>query len=232
MGFELIPHKNAEEWRRSLAKRMAAQIRQDLASERPVVLSLAGGSTPFPVYQALASRDLDWSRVVVIPGDDRCVAHDSEYSNVRNLRDAFSEAPGVTVAPITNADGSDDLETAERVMSAYPMHFTVTLLGMGDDMHTASLFPGSTALASGIDPLSLTDVIQVVPDPLPPEAPFSRISMTSQRLLRSRLILLAIKGQGKRDALRKALDLKDPMQAPIMAILNDAAATTEIHWCP
>ena len=236
MGFELIPHKNGDDWRRSIVRRIVAQLREDLkTSERPVVLSLAGGSTPNALYADLATHtDLDWSRIVVMPGDDRCVPHAHESSNVRALREVFAPAiaNGLTVAPLTADDESCSMDTGESMMATYPMHFSVSVLGMGNDMHTASLFPNSASLALGVDPQSLSDVVTVIPDPLPPEAPFPRISMTSQRLLRSRLVMVAIKGESKRDALHRALDLKDPMQAPIMAILGDDAHTTEIHWCP
>lgn len=232
MPFELIPYKSAADWQRALIKRLVARVREDLAADRPAVLCLAGGSTPLAVYAELAAADLDWSRVTVLPGDDRCVPHTDSHSNVYQFREAFAKAAGITVLPITEADGSNGLQAALDATNANPMHFSATVLGMGNDMHTASLFPGAINLAAGIDKLSHTDVLQTVPDPLPPEAPYPRITLTAQRLLRSRAVILAIRGQAKRDALRRAMDLGDPLQAPILALINDSATNTEIHWAP
>lgn len=232
MPFELIPYKSAADWQRALVKQLVTRVREDLAADRPAVLCLAGGSTPLPVYKKLAGANLDWSRVTLLPGDDRCVAHTDIHSNVHQFREAFADAAGVTVLPITQDDGGTGLQPALDAANAYPMHFTATVLGMGNDMHTASLFPGAVNLAEGLDKLSHVDVLQTVPDPLPVEAPYPRITLTAQRLLRSRAVILAIRGQAKRDALRRALDLGDPLLAPILALINDSATNTEIHWAP
>ncbi|MDD3799036.1 MAG: 6-phosphogluconolactonase [Novosphingobium sp.] len=144
----------------------------------PVAITVPGGSTPFPILARLTKMDLDWSRVAVWPGDDRVVPEDHPASNTGRIRALF-EPVGARVVPL-----ADD---------ARPPHFALAWLGMGADGHIASLFPNTDPQAA--DPLP---VRRLTPDPLPPEAPFDRISLTIPALLASDEILFVIRGEDKR----------------------------------
>ena len=144
----------------------------------PVALCVPGGSTPFPILARLAEKPLDWRRVVVWPGDERIVPPDHPASNLGKLR-GLLEPTGANVVPLT--------ETAQ------PPHFALVWLGMGGDGHIASLFPNTDPRAD--DPLP---VRRLTPDPLPPEAPFERLSLTLPALLDSDEILFVIRGDDKR----------------------------------
>src|SRR5690606_22120292 len=108
--------------------------------------------------------------------------------------------------------------------------FDAVVLGMGNDGHTASLFPGAVALAAGFDPA--LDACRIDPDPLPPEAPYPRISLTVARLLRARALHLVITGERKRAALEQAIAGNDPWRHPVMAVLAAPGAEVQIHWSP
>lgn len=147
------------------------------AAPGPIAICLPGGSTPFPILADLHGSALEWDRITVWPGDDRIVPEDHPASNVAKIRTAL-EPLGATVVALT--------------VQARPPHFALTWLGMGGDGHIASLFPNTDPAAD--DPLS---VRQLTPDPLPPEAPFDRLSLTIPALLNSDALLFVIRGQAK-----------------------------------
>lgn len=147
------------------------------ASTGPVAISVPGGATPFPILAALTQSGLEWARIVVWPGDDRIVPEDHPASNVGRIR-ALLEPLGARVVAL-----------AEGLVSP---HFALVWLGMGGDGHIASLFPNTDPQAD--DPQRLR---RLVPDPLPPEAPFDRLSLTIPALLDSDAILFVIRGAEK-----------------------------------
>ena len=143
----------------------------------PIAITIPGGSTPFPILALLHSTALDWERIAVWPGDDRIVPEDHPASNVGQIRAAL-EPLGAVVEPLTE--------------TATPPHFSLTWLGMGSDGHIASLFPNTDPQAR--DPLP---VRRLTPDPLPPEAPFDRLSLTIPALLNSNAVLFVVRGAAK-----------------------------------
>lgn len=170
------------------------------ASEESIAITVPGGSTPFPILAELAQRPLDWSRIAVWPGDDRIVPEDHAASNVGRIR-ALLEPAGAKVFALTE--------------DAVPPHFSVAWLGMGGDGHIASLFPNTDPQAD--DPLALR---RLTPNPLPPEAPFDRLSLTIPALLDSDAVIFVIRGADKvalfKAAVRGAHDL------PIARLLRAA----------
>ena len=165
---------------------LAARLGEALsASAGPVTITVPGGSTPFPIIEALLAHDLDWTRLVVWPGDDRVVPEDHAESNTGRLRDLFEPA-GAEVVTLTE-------------MEAVPP-FALAWLGMGTDGHIASLFPNTDPRID--DPRR---IVRLTPDPLPPEAPFDRISLTMPALLASDALLFVIRGEEKRAIFEQAL---------------------------
>lgn len=154
------------------------------ASERPVAITVPGGSTPFPILARLAAMALAWRRVTVWPGDDREVPEDHPASNTGRIR-ALVEPAGAEVVALS-------------VMEQVP-HFALAWLGMGADGHIASLFPNADPRAD--DPQR---VRMLTPDPLPPEAPFDRISLTIPALLDSDELVFVIRGAEKRSIFEAA----------------------------
>ena len=148
------------------------------ASAEPVAVTVPGGSTPFPIFERLVQADLDWSRVTIWPGDDRIVAEDHPASNTGKIRALF-EPSGAEVVTLS-------------VMEQVP-HFALAWLGMGADGHIASLFPNTDPQVDDAAPMRT-----LTPDPLPPEAPFDRITLTIPALLASDALMFVIRGGDKR----------------------------------
>ncbi|KQY54824.1 6-phosphogluconolactonase [Lysobacter sp. Root494] len=216
----------------ALSARLENIVREAIAERGQAMLVLAGGRTPFPAYRALASRDVDWSRVVLMPTDERCVPHDHPACNLREMRSAFAQAEGVRFASLTTEDGDPDRSgtQARAMLSRHAADFDAVVLGMGNDAHTASLFPGAVDLAAALDPQGAGDACRIDPQPLPPEAPFPRVTLTAARLLRARSLHLAITGEGKHAMLREAQASQDALRYPVAAILHAPGADVHIHW--
>lgn len=158
-----------------LAERLAMRCAQ---APGPVTVTVPGGATPFPIVEDLLARELPWNRLVVWPNDDRAVPEDHPASNTGKLRALFGSV-GAEVVTLTE-------------MEAVP-RFALAWLGMGADGHIASLFPNADPRAEGPP-----RIVRLTPDPLPPEAPFDRISLTIPALLASEELMFVIRGAGKR----------------------------------
>ncbi|QZD90359.1 6-phosphogluconolactonase [Qipengyuania aurantiaca] len=186
-------------------ERIAEWLEQELAralaaTDGPVTITVPGGSTPFPIIAKLLEADLDWSRLVVWPGDDRIVPEDHEASNTGKLRAMFEPA-GAEVVTLT-------------IMEQVP-HFDLAWLGMGADGHIASLFPNTDPKLD--EPRS---IVRLTPDPLPPEAPFDRISLTLPAILDSDTIAFVIRGEDKRAVFDEAAGGKSDL--PVARLLAGA----------
>ena len=196
-------------------------------------LALAGGRTPLPVYAQLAAANLG-GVVSAIPTDERCVPHDHPACNLRALREAFAADANIVPNALTREDGDVDASLAQSraLLAVNPQPFDAVLLGMGADGHFASLFPGAENLAEGLATASGIDAIATLPDPLPPEAPFPRITLGLARLLRARSLHLIVTGARKREVLRAAQSAYAPLRAPISALLHAPDAVVHVHWSP
>jgi 6-phosphogluconolactonase len=166
------------EW---LHGRLAAALARSAA---PVAVTVPGGSTPFPILERLAAMPIAWRRLTVWPGDDREVPEGHPASNTGKIR-ALLEPAGAEVVALS-------------LMEQVP-HFALAWLGMGADGHIASLFPNADPRAD--DPLKMR---LISPDPLPPEAPFDRITLTIPALLDSDELMFVIRGGEKRALFEEA----------------------------
>lgn len=172
----------------------------------PVSLALSGGGTPGPVYQALAaSPHPDWERTDIFFADERAVAPDHPASNYRLAREMLLERAGIPaerVHPMFPDEPAGDDEALERAARAYedllPPRLDILILGLGEDGHTASLFPGSEALSETRR--------RVVPAVGPTE-PRRRLTITPAVIQAARLVVVLARGPGKREAVRRALQM-------------------------
>ena len=212
--------------RAALMAGLASVMVKELASalrNGPATLSVPGGTTPGPVFDALSVADLDWARVFVLLNDERWVGEDSPRSNTRLLRERLLQrkAAAATLLPLyAPAPQPEDKldELAQGIAPHLPV--TVLLLGMGNDMHTASLFPGADHLLQALSPDA--PVLMALRADAAGEP---RITLSARVLQAAHHIHILITGPEKRQALDRAQTLP-PELAPIRTVLDQAT----VHW--
>ncbi|MAK99083.1 MAG: 6-phosphogluconolactonase [Citromicrobium sp.] len=210
------------------ADRVANIIESAIADRGHAVVAFPGGSTPVPAFELLAGRPLDWENVTILPGDDRMVDHADKLSNFAMLERHF-RSTGARLVPLV-ADGEADsaaAEAANRRLDALPWPLDLVWLGAGGDGHTASIFPGPDYR----DALT-TDAraLKVTPDPLPPEAPVARITLSASAIRSARHRMVSLRGTDKRDVLLAAMSDGNRSPYPIGAVLD--RTDTEFYWSP
>ena len=221
--MEFIEYPDREMMMMDLASRLAGELNNRLFQNEWASLAVPGGTTPGPIFDNLSSADLDWSRVHVMLTDERWVPEDSARSNTRFLRERLlvDRAASATYVPLyvpfeRPEDGLAGL--AAGIEPVLPL--SILLLGMGADMHTASLFPGADRLSDALDrgapPLMAMRA---------PGAPEPRITLTAPVLTGAISTHILITGAEKREALERARGLS-PAEAPVAAVLPNAM----IHW--
>lgn len=208
-----------------VANRLAGDLKTQLLSHETASFAVAGGSTPAPIFDDLCAADVDWSRIRVMATDERWVASNSERSNARMIRERLlvNRAAEARFLPFHVPDHDPEDVIAEvEAMIAPELPISVLLLGMGPDMHTASLFPGVQGLRAALEPSAPTLAIL-----RPDSQPEARISLSARVLDAAISKHLVIYGDDKRKALENAR-LLPPEEAPIQAVLTDMA----VHWAP
>ncbi len=211
-----------------LAGLIADQLREALNAKGKASLAVPGGTTPALFLSALSIADLDWSKVAVMLTDERFVPETSDRSNTRLLRETLlkNNAAKANLIPFyTSADQPEDVLDQLSATIAKSLPLDVAVLGMGDDMHTASIFPGADRLTEALDPASTAILLPM----RAPSAPEPRLTLTAPVLRAANHLHLLITGTAKKAALEKAMSTPDTKDAPVR-ILFDAIHPLHIHY--
>ena len=190
---------DADDWLDRALAFVAAAEAEALAGRGEFHIVLAGGGTPRRLYRALADQDHDWSRWRVWFGDERSLAPDDPARNSAMAREAWLDKVGMPAGNLHVIPAERDAEAAARLYAkelSGLADFDLVLLGLGQDGHTASLFPGHDWGEAEGSAAAL--VVADAPKP-PPE----RVSLSAERLSRARRVLFLVTGADKRDALAR-----------------------------
>jgi 6-phosphogluconolactonase len=220
--MQFIEYADAELMMMDLANVLAGQLRQALSLGERASLAVPGGTTPGPIFDSLCAVDIDWDRVDVLLTDERWVPETSDRSNTRLLRQRLltNRAAAARLVPLyaDTATPEESLDSLQAGIAA-TLPLSVVLLGMGLDMHTASIFPGADRLDD-----ALTGAALLVPMRAP-GAPEPRITLSAAVLNGAMSRHIVITGAAKREAFERAKGLP-PAEAPVAAVLKGAT----IHW--
>jgi 6-phosphogluconolactonase len=206
---------------RDLAELVADQLRAAHATKEHATLAVPGGTTPGPFLEALSQADLAWEDIRVMPTDERMVSELSSRSNARLIRETLLQGKA---AAADFVDMYDPIRGARRSRVAAALPIDVAVLGMGADMHTASLFPGAPELAA-----ALADDAPEIVEIHPPGQPEVRLTLTARVLRAASVIHVLFTGADKLAALERALEDGPVAEAPVRAVLTAPAPVT-VHY--
>ena len=209
-----------------MARRIAVILSDAIATRGVATIALSGGRSPRPVLEALAQAPLDWSKLVVTLVDERWVTPDHADSNQRLVRETLlqGEAAKARFVGMKNdaADAYAGQPACEAAYAALPWPLDIVLLGMGEDGHTASLFPDAKELAQGLSTEALTLAVT------PPAAPHQRMSLSASAILKSRHVFLQIGGAAKKAVYDAALAGGAVEELPIRLALCQHGVSVEV----
>ncbi|MDE1959812.1 MAG: 6-phosphogluconolactonase [Xanthomonadaceae bacterium] len=213
-----------------LADAVAGTLRHALARRDRATLALSGGTTPGPFLAALATHALDWPRLIVTLADERWVPAGHPRANATLVRDILMKraAPGAArFVPLYAAAATpeDGLAAVRAGIDALPLPLDAVVLGMGDDGHIASLFPGGDHLAAALDPHASARVLPM----RAPAAAEPRMTLTLPLLAGARSVFLLITGATKRAVLERGVD---DVRLPVHALLAQARTPIAVYWAP
>jgi 6-phosphogluconolactonase len=225
LNIEAFPDHDA------LADRAAQVIAGALVAPGPRSLIVTGGGTPGPTYDRLAARDLDWAATTVTLTDERWVDPASDLSNEGLVRRRLlvGRAAHAAFLPLKGDGASPEVDALAAESALSGLSPVASLVGMGEDGHIASLFPGAPGLDAALDPHGERLCIGVDQAGLDPRVP--RISLTVRALLLAARVVFLVTGEAKR-ALLERVAADAAYSPPVAAIIRQSLAPVQVLWAP
>ncbi|MBS7588456.1 6-phosphogluconolactonase [Ancylobacter defluvii] len=215
----------------ALADFVASKLAARVARDGGASLAVSGGRTPTRFFEALSARDLPWSKIGITLVDERWVRETSDRSNARLVREHLLKGPAAAARFVALANDAptpeDGLFAINEALEDLYWPLACAVLGMGEDGHTASFFPGGDRLAEVLDPEATLGLMPM----RAPGAGEPRITLTLPVLLAADALALHIEGEGKRPVLQAALADGPVEEMPVRAVLR-APRPPDIFWCP
>ena len=217
---------------RELATLIAGSLTAAISARGLASLVVSGGRSPVRLFEILRTQPLDWDRVCVALADERWVSPDDPGSNERLVRDVLlkDRAASARFLGLKNGAPTPDLGavSAWETFARVPRPFDAVILGMGDDGHTASLFPGSPNLPSALNQAAAAGCVGM----WAPVAPQPRLSLNLTALLDSRRIVVLITGESKWRTYAAACAPGPVEDMPIRAVLRQSRTPVDVMWSP
>lgn len=231
-GHEFVEFASSGQLIEALAARISGLLGDGIAAKGAACLLVSGGSTPVPLFARLAEMELAWDKVMVALVDERWVDTGSPDSNENLVRRhllqkkaATARFVGMKNAEPTAAAGE---EICEQRLRQLPWPADCLILGMGNDGHTASLFPGAARLAGAVDLSSGRTCMAIHP----PIAPHERMTLTLPAILNSHQLILHLQGEEKKQVLARVQGDGDAAEMPIRYILRQRTTPLAVYWSP
>lgn len=232
MAFLIREYGQAEVLITELSKLIADRLSQAVEQHGRASMAVSGGTSPIPLFRALSRIDLPWHRVLISLVDERWVDEDHPDSNAAMVRRELLQNHAAAASFLAMKTPAHDAFEAQpelnEQLEANILPLDIVILGMGDDGHTASLFPDAEGLAEALN--TQTPVvcrgISVV------GMPYTRMTLTLRTILSARHCILHITGEAKKATLAQALQDGSEFKMPVRAVLKSEKLTTEIYYSP
>ena len=208
--------ERAEELNKVFAREIVAHLRGAIATRGTANLVVSGGSTPAPLFELLTKTEIDWAKVTILLADERWVASDHPDSNEGLLKRTLLQGQASQAKFVSLISAFPDEERTLKEINAALKQidcFDVVILGMGNDGHTASLFPCSAELKEGLTTSAAALVVQ------PATAPHQRISLSAQRLKKTHVGFVHTVGADKAATYEAAMANNDVYATPVLTFL-------------
>jgi 6-phosphogluconolactonase len=226
--FNDFPNREALDT--ALAENVSNILASAIATKGKASIAVSGGSTPKGFFKALSEKDLDWKKVTITLADERWVDITSSDSNTRLVHENLLQNKAANAKFFHLKQGenlcAETLNDLNLAANTSLLPLDVLILGMGEDGHTASLFPCSNQIKEGLDNDNVNALMMVEPT----TAPHQRITFSFAALAESENTILHICGDSKKTVLDKALSSTDIYEMPIRAFLQSDKITSEIYW--
>lgn len=216
----------------ALSGELQVDLQEAIAARGAASMAVSGGRTPAALFKQLSGEKLDWHKVWVTLVDERWVDVNLETSNEHLVKTNLLQAQAVHAKFVGLKNAADTaqagVEWCWRTLTKLPRPFDVVLLGMGDDGHTASLFPDNIQLRQA---LALTEPAGCVAMHAPVE-PHDRISLNLSAILDSRRVIVLIQGESKWNVYQRARTTGSVMDLPMRAVLQQQLVPVDVFWAP
>ncbi|WP_428244324.1 6-phosphogluconolactonase [Gynuella sp.] len=214
----------------ALAIAVAEQLQRDIDNNAVASLAVSGGSTPKGLFAHLSNMELAWEKVIVTLVDERWVGPEHADSNEKLVRDCLLQnfAAAAQFIGLKNEHSSAEQGVAalHSVLQQLPAKFSVVVLGMGGDGHTASFFPQSPQLAAAVD--MNTEYSCCAADPV--TAPHERMTLTLARILATESLFLHITGAQKKQIFEAACQAGPLTEYPVRSVIDQSIVDLDVYW--
>ncbi|WP_405600012.1 MULTISPECIES: 6-phosphogluconolactonase [unclassified Pseudoalteromonas] len=226
---------NKDALTKELSATLEQSLRDGIENNGRAVLMVSGGSSPAPAYKHLSTLDLDWKNVDVAMVDERWVDTTHEKSNevfIKNtLLQNYGSAANFITMKNTAATAQQGVQECEAAYSELKSPYDVTILGMGPDGHTASLFPNAEGLEHGLTTTQSVCAINAIQSDVTGSIT-ERMTLTLNAIAQSKVVKLLISGEEKLAVYKQAKAGGDVNDMPLRAVLNHPSINIEVYWAP
>jgi 6-phosphogluconolactonase len=225
-------YNDEESFNHSVESNISYLLSKAIEERGQATFLVSGGKTPKPLYRSLSNTNLFWNQVNIATVDERWVATDDKLSNEQFIRSNLLQnnaKSAIFHGMKTDAKhATDAIDDINKTYASFDAPFDITVLGMGNDGHTASLFPRANDLNESS---SICQSIQMNNSEQTTEVN-ERVTLTVTSLLQSKVIFLLLRGKEKLTTYQKAMSGTDVFEMPIRAILQQNKIPVVVNWAP
>ena len=220
--------QNTDELLDALCKKIKEHLQSAISQKVFATLIVSGGKTPIALFKKLSTLKIEWQKVTITLADERWVKTQNEDSNQKLVKDHLLQNEASLAKFIglktSHKNAYDAIDVVNKNISDIPKPFDLTILGMGEDAHTASLFPDAKELDEALFSTNPTSAIT------PPKGKYERITLSLKTILDTKLIILHIEGENKYRVYKEVIQNKKDKKRPISFILKQQKTPVEVYY--